>query len=488
VIDIDQIRPDPDNANIGNPRGHDLLRESIASNGAGRSVLLDRDRVAIAGNKTIAAAKAAGVRRVVVVHATGDDLIAVQRDNVEIESKTGREMAMADNGLGYFNLEIDTEIVRRQAETYGIEMEGVGFDAATLAAFQAAADLPDAPDGDAPAPDAGESAGDAPAGDSTRPDTRDPLSLAERFVAPPFDVFDSRQGYWQDRRRAWLAMGLRPETGREAVDVSGVGRAYGEGDIKTDTWLAAQTGLSVFDPVLAEICYRWFCPRGGRVLDPFAGGSVRGIVAHALGLEYIGVEPRPEQVRANQGQAETLCPDSSPTPSPVWMRGYSQDLLRAADLFGEADFVLTCPPFHDLERYSDDPRDLSAMPWADFERAIGDIVGLSLAILKENRFIVWVVGDIRDGDGRCRNLPGVVVNAHLRAGAALYQDAVFLTPLGSLPVRAGQAFLQSRKLGRCHQKALIFYKGQPRRIREYFPADLPIPTDADTSSASANGG
>ena len=47
---------------------------------------------------------------------------------------------------------------------------------------------------------------------------------------------------------------------------------------------ATQSGTSIFDPVLCELAYRWFCPPGGVVLDPFAGGSVRGIVASKLGL------------------------------------------------------------------------------------------------------------------------------------------------------------------------------------------------------------
>src|SRR5271154_2766551 len=52
----------------------------------------------------------------------------------------------------------------------------------------------------------------------------------------------------------------------------------------------ASGGTSVFDPVLCEIVYRWFCPYGGLVLDPFAGGSVRGIVASKCGRRYIGMD------------------------------------------------------------------------------------------------------------------------------------------------------------------------------------------------------
>jgi len=39
-------------------------------------------------------------------------------------------------------------------------------------------------------------------------------SLAERFIVPPFSVLDARQGYWQARKAAWLALGIQSELGR----------------------------------------------------------------------------------------------------------------------------------------------------------------------------------------------------------------------------------------------------------------------------------
>ena len=66
------------------------------------------------------------------------------------------------------------------------------------------------------------------------------------------------------------------------------------------------TGTSIFDPVLCELAYTWFSPPGGVVLDPFAGGSVRGIIAAALGRKYIGIDLRPEQVQANEEQVPTI--------------------------------------------------------------------------------------------------------------------------------------------------------------------------------------
>jgi hypothetical protein len=45
-------------------------------------------------------------------------------------------------------------------------------------------------------------------------------TLAERFIVPPFSVLDARQGYWQDRKRAWLALGIQSELGRGETDNS----------------------------------------------------------------------------------------------------------------------------------------------------------------------------------------------------------------------------------------------------------------------------
>ena len=82
----------------------------------------------------------------------------------------------------------------------------------------------------------------------------------------------------------------------------------------------ASTGTSIFDPVLCEIAYRWFCPPGGTVLDPFAGGSVRGIVASRLGRRYVGIELRAEQVAANIAQLHL-----AGNPPPEWRQGDARD-------------------------------------------------------------------------------------------------------------------------------------------------------------------
>jgi DNA modification methylase len=225
------------------------------------------------------------------------------------------------------------------------------------------------------------------------------------------------------------------------------------------------TGTSIFDPVLCEIAYRWFCPPGGAVLDPFAGGSVRGIVASKLGRAYTGIDLRSEQIDANRAQAQQICKD----PMPKWVCGDSREVLPALAQNGitpQFDFIFSCPPYTDLEVYSDDPRDLSTFDYDEFRSAYADIIAGACGLLKPDRFACFVVGDVRDSKGFYRNFPGHTIEAFEAAGLRLYNEAILVTAVGSLPIRAGKQFAATRKLGKTHQQVYVFCKGDPRKATE----------------------
>ena len=301
--------------------------------------------------------------------------------------------------------------------------------------------------------------------------------LARAFILAPFSVLSARDGWWQDRKAQWIALGIKSELGRgggenaaghdhaapggsarPAADYSTRARSAGDGWPIAATaisrrlapggggggaWLGGprtassdkfsaprsintqacvqekiadgdlsggmageQSGTSIFDPVLCELAYRWFCPPGGVVLDPFAGGSVRGIVAGALGLPYHGVDLRIEQVQANREQAEKIELDAAPQ----WHVG---DAAHARQFLPslEADFIFSCPPYGDLERYSDDPADLSTMEYPAFIAALGSIVAVAAGFLKRDRFACFVVGDFRDPSGLYRGFPADICRA-----------------------------------------------------------------------------
>jgi DNA modification methylase len=210
------------------------------------------------------------------------------------------------------------------------------------------------------------------------------------------------------------------------------------------------------------LAYRWFCPKGGLVLDPFAGGSVRGIVAARLGREYVGIELRPEQIAANREQAARICAEGI---TPAWIEGDSRDLAALCPDVA-ADFVFSCPPYADLEVYSDDPRDISTMDYPAFRDAYRAIIAAAVCVLKPDRFACFVVGDVRDRKGMYRRFVSDTEQAFEDAGARLYNEAVLVTAVGSLPIRAGRTFEASRKLGKTHQNVLVFAKGDPKRAAD----------------------
>lgn len=221
---------------------------------------------------------------------------------------------------------------------------------------------------------------------------------------------------------------------------------------------ATSSGTSIFDPVMCELAYRWFSPIGGLVLDPFAGGSVRGIVAAKLGREYIGCELRPEQVAANRAQASQICADGV---CPAWVEGDSAVTVPALEC--AADFIFSCPPYGDLEVYSDRADDLSTMSHAGFLAVYREIIAAAVGKLRQDRFACFVVGDYRCKKGFYCNFVSETIGAFEAAGARLYNEAILITSVGSLPIRAGRQFAATRKLGKTHQNVLVFCKGDPKK-------------------------
>jgi hypothetical protein len=286
-------------------------------------------------------------------------------------------------------------------------------------------------------------------GDPVRPVASGPV--AERFTFPPFTVLDARGGDWQERKRAWAGIGLRGEVGRSAKTYN----IHEWADDNAGGSKAAGDGTSIFDPVICELAYRWFSPEGGQVVDPFAGGSVRGIVAGALGRRYWGCDLRAEQVAANEVQAD----DIAPAVRPVWVCGDSMDTL--ADAPG-ADFLFSCPPYGNLEVYSDDPADLSTMEWHTFVAAYRRIILRAVGRMKPDTFACFVVGDFRDNRGFYRNFVSETITAFEQCGARLYNEAILVTPVGTAAMRVTKQFESGRKLAKTHQNVLVFCKGDWR--------------------------
>ena len=327
--------------------------------------------------------------------------------------------------------------------------------------------------------------------------------LKDRFIVPPFSVFDTRQGYWQERKNLWKSLGIKSELGRgdnltynlgcfnyedekerqkalhenPISNIDGyrdrekskfgkclpdsIGEAYGRKNVQA---------TSIFDPVLTEVMYRWFSREGDKIIDPFAGGSVRGVIAACLGRSYTGIDLSKNQVEANKEQfADMNKKFSDIKGTATWINGDSLYCKELAE--DKYDMLLTCPPYYDLEVYSEEEGDISNCDtYEEFMQTFEKIIDNACSMLKENSFAVCVVGDVRDKKtGAYYNFVGDTVNAFRKAGLHYYNEGILVNVTGTLPVRIGKQFNSGRKFGKQHQNVLVFYKGDPTRIKEHFP-------------------
>lgn len=124
---ISELIQDGRNLNLGTERGRELLERSLQEYGAGRSILIDRNGRIIAGNKTVLAAMKEGIEDVEVVESTGKELIAVKRTDVDINSKNGRGLAMADNAVAAADLRWDYSLLSDMKDE-GLEIERFGIE------------------------------------------------------------------------------------------------------------------------------------------------------------------------------------------------------------------------------------------------------------------------------------------------------------------------------------------------------------------------
>ena len=262
----------------------------------------------------------------------------------------------------------------------------------------------------------------------------------------PFSILDTRTKEWQDRKRWWInTYKIQSELGREQT-IS-----------KTKFWDTDETSVSIFDATLCELMYDWFCPKGGTILDPFAGGSVRGIVAEELGYHYTGIDISETQILANQKQSE----------KPNWIVGDSAEMLETLD-DETYDFIFTCPPYYDLEIYSDNQNDLSNMDDEDFDDAYANILTECYSKLKDNRFFCIVLSETREVSktgnykiGKYRNLVAKTIMGCEEIGFNFYNDMVLFNSQHQASKISKTYFDRNRKIASVHQNVLVFVKGNP---------------------------
>lgn len=326
-------------------------------------------------------------------------------------------------------------------------------------------------------------------GSSSLPNSAPESSLFDRFVVPPFSILDTRKGYWQDRKKKWYEqMGDLGESRKDTLVTSleikykdlyqrtrehrkELGITFKEyiekyvpqEELEKEQAKIVAQGVSIFDPVISEIMCKWFTPhKGAKIFDCFAGDTAKGLVFAECGFSFTGIELREEQVEINnnviadrQSDIRYICDDGRNVAKHI--EPESQDML------------FSCPPYFDLEVYSDLPNDASNQgSYDDFIQILKTAFTNALGCLKNNRFVVIVVGDVRDRKtGFYYDFCGDIKRIFRETGVLLYNEIILVEQTASTALRAAR-YMETRKVAKTHQHILVFFKGNPKNIKEEF--------------------
>lgn len=408
-LPLDQLTPYKNNAKLHPQEQIEEIKNSIKEFGMNDPIAVwGEDNIIVEGHGRLLACQQLGIESVPVIRL--DNLTEDQR----------KAYTLAHNKLT-MNSDFDLDLLKSELQEIDLDMSDFGFDLELEEM-----NLND--DGS---------------------EGQEHGSLNDKFIVPPFSILDTRQGYWQDRKNAWKGLGIKSEVGR-AENLIGYSKTVCKGN-----------STSVFDPVLCEIMYKWFNVEGGKIYDCFAGGSVRGVVAEKLGYKYTGIDLRQEQIDANEENAKEI------GVAPTW---FCDDSLNADKYVedGSCDMIFSCPPYADLEVYSDDPRDISNMEYDDFCKTYKQIIDVACRKLKNNRFAVFVVGDVRDKNGIYRNFVDYTKKCFNENGLQTYNELILVETAGTGSMRASKIFSSGRKVVKTHQNVLVFYRGDPKKIKENY--------------------
>lgn len=283
--------------------------------------------------------------------------------------------------------------------------------------------------------------------------------LKDRYLIPPFSVIDKKQAVFKNLEKKYTSVDLN--NGRSKLKTK---------NYKNNSIYAPKDNensyISTFSPALAEILIKWFCVSGGTILDPFCGGISRGYAAGLNGFKYIGIDIRDEQIQSNKqilnqtdfkNKVVYITSDSD-----IYLNNFNQ----------KVDMVIACPPYHDLEKYSELDNDLSNMCYDAFKMKYTSILHKCVSVLNDDSFLVIVLSDfrkkIKGGYFGClNNFTGVTIDAINDKNIDLYNEGIILSAIGSAGMRADKVF-RYRKLTKIHEKFLVFYKGDMFKIKEKF--------------------
>ena len=211
---------------------------------------------------------------------------------------------------------------------------------------------------------------------------------------------------------------------------------------------------SVFNPAVAAWLLNCYAPEAGLCFDPFAGGGTRAIMAAKHGLAYLGVELRQAEVDA----VRERCERCGVADSVHIVCGDARDCTEIASP-ASADFLLTCPPYWNLEQYAGGAADLSMIEdYGEFCVELSKVVAETHRILKPGAYACWVVGLHRDSGGHLKALHHDLARMHGDWGFRFKEEIILHQKNNGAIQRVGQFDKGDRRLVRTHEYALVFVR------------------------------
>lgn len=205
---------------------------------------------------------------------------------------------------------------------------------------------------------------------------------------------------------------------------------------------------SVFNPHLAQMVLAAYAPLNGKVYDAFGGGGTRGYIATKMGYDYTGVEIRKEEYDRVKEQMK------------IWKMDFKFVLGDSMTYIPNEkfDFAFTCPPYYDLEVYSELEEDLSnAKNYEEYLRMLKKVINNIYAVLKDNCFAVFVVGNFRNKKGELIHLNGDLIRIAKECGFKLWDELIWQGASNVALTRCGK-FEKNRKSVRMHEYIIIMKK------------------------------
>ena len=209
---------------------------------------------------------------------------------------------------------------------------------------------------------------------------------------------------------------------------------------------------SVFPaPLMEWIILRYGGPMGSNILDCFAGGPVRGVVCSIMGHKYHGVDVRKDQIDENEAVLRKLKLEGATY--------YHTDGCLLEGVTGPFDAAITCPPYHDLEKYSSQEDDISNLgSYWEFNAMMAFNALAQFEVLKPEAFCCIVVGLFRNKKtGELIDFRSHTVENFREAGFIFWQEIVLSKNFGSAAQRSTNAW-RGMKLVPAHEYLLVFRK------------------------------